>query len=214
MQDTETDRGDSPCEEEELVQPVLLPFHIVSTSATDIRFTYSICLKEHDRRPISYNSVICKQGMHQRLPNTLQFLRHVERLNMIVQIPDLGALIIANQAGRAMILTMTKSVHRKDHYGFRVDWILPFRGQEEQGLRPEVQLVGMAVSPIQGREGLDSYSRFDPPDPYAEQLRKPVEHPRRYRLFLFYSDHTVLSYEMKRTLPTKDPGVQNRVFLL
>lgn len=134
---------------------------------------------------------------------------------MILQIPELGAIAVGNQAGRVMLLTMTKSVHDKSRYGFRVDWLLPFKSQEDQGLRPEVSLTGMAVSPIQGREMMENYNNgFDPPTGlYADEVRKPSEPPRRHRLFLFYRDHTILSYEITRSPAAKDMGVQDRVIL-
>jgi hypothetical protein len=201
-------------QEDVIVQPAVIPFHILSTSLTDIRLLYNIRPKEDDVRPISYDSVICKQGVHQNLPRSLHVLIHVERLNMVLQIPELGAVAIGNQAGRVMLITMTKSVHYKNRYGFRVDWLLPFKSQEDQGLRPELPLIGMAAGPIQGREMMESYNGFDPSlSPYAEEVRKPFEPPRRHRLFLFYRDHTVLSYEIKRSPAAKDIGVQDRVLL-
>lgn len=124
---------------------------------------------------------------------------------MIVQIPELGAVAIGNQIGRVMLLTTTMAPDFGG--GFRVDALLPFKSQEEKGLRPTVPLLGMAVGPIQGRETMDqSNSRFDPPDPRAEE-GKPLATPRRYRLFLFYTDHTILSYEITRLPAAEDMGV-------
>lgn len=189
----------------------MLPFHVLTTSESDIRVLYSVCIKKHDRRPISYNSVICTRGLSQKTPGSIQSLKGMGRLNMILQIPELGAVAIGNQVGRVMLLTMTKSADYR--CGFRVDWILPLKSQEEQDLRPEVPLMGMAVGPIQGRGAMDNYSRNDLPDQHSEELWNPLEYPRRYRLFLLYCDHTVLSYEIKRSPAAKDLGVQDRILL-
>ena len=130
---------------------------------------------------------------------------------MILQIPELGAVAIANQVGRVMLLTMTKSAEYP--CGFRIDWILPLKSQEAQDLRPEKALMGMAVGPIQGREALENYSRFDYLKQCGNELGNPLEHPRRYRLFLMYCDHTVLSYEIIRSPAANKLGAQDRILL-
>lgn len=130
---------------------------------------------------------------------------------MILQIPELGAVAIANQVGRVMLLTMTKSAD--PHCGFRVDCILPLKSQEAQDLRPEKALMGMAIGPVQDRESLENYSRFDHPKQYGNELENWLEHQRRYRLFLMYCDHTVLSYEITRSPTANEIGVQDRMIL-
>lgn len=187
---------------------IMLPFDILFTSKSDIRVLYSICIKGNVRRPdISYDSVRCIEPMYQKLPRRVQRLAHTERLNMILQIPELGAIVIGNQIGRVMLLTMTTS--EEFRCGFRVDWLLPLKSQEEKEHRPEVPLLGMAVSPIQGRETMNKCnSQFDPPDP-----RNPLETPRTHRLFLLYCDHTILSYEITRSPAARDTRVQHRTLL-
>lgn len=130
---------------------------------------------------------------------------------MILQIPELGAIVIANQVGRVMLLTMTKSADYP--CGFRIDWILPLKSQEARDLRPEKALMGMAVGPIHGREALENYSRFDDPERYGNELGNPLEYPRRYRLFLMYCDHTVLSYEIIGSTAANEFGAQDRIIL-
>ena len=75
--------------------------------------------------------------------------------------------------------------------------ILPTLSQEQQGVRPEVPLLGMAVSPVQGQE-MKAYS---PSNSAAEvdKRRKP-EAQGRYRLLMMYYDHTLLSYEISSGL--------------
>lgn len=212
-EDKNVTRTDQSSEKEKpTAVTAVLPFHLLFTSRFDIGVLYSIRIKANDLTPIAYDSVVCARGLSQKMPRSLTSLRHVERLNMILQIPELGAVAIANQAGRVMLLTMTNSAEYR--CGFRVDWILPLRTQEEKELRPEVALMGMAVGPIQGREAMDKYSRFDLPDQHSEERWNPLGYPRRYRLFLIYCDHTVLSYEVTRSPAGNDLGAQDRIILL
>ena len=76
-------------------------------------------------------------------------------------------------------------------HGFKVEAILPTLSQEKQGMRPEVPLLGMAVSPVQG-QGMKAYS---PSMTEAEDRRTP-RGEGRYRLLMMYYDHTILSYEI------------------
>ena len=135
----------------------------------------------------------------------LRYMDHFERLNMVIQIPELSVIIVANQLGRVALLTMTKSATTHNQHGFRIDWILPFRTQEDQNLRSELPLIGIAAGPIQCREmmpGGPPGVRDDSPEPFcADALhRYPGSiSTRRYRLFLFYYDNSILSYEFWRS---------------
>jgi hypothetical protein len=68
---------------------------------------------------------------------------------------------------------------------FRLDMILPRKKEEEEGLRPNLPLYGLAVAPLQASSGRASRGR-------------------RWRLILHYYDHTVLSYELSRDGETDD----------
>lgn len=202
---------DSSEEEWPTLARKVLPFHLLFTSKFDIRVLYDVRVQETDLFPVTYNSVMCTRGLCQKMPQSLLALRDTERLNMVVQIPELGAVAIANQVGRVMLLTMTTS--SEFQCGFRVDWILPLKSQEAQHLRPEVALMGMAVGPIQGREAMDDYSRCDLLNQHSNEVGNLLEHPRRYRLFLIYCDHTVLSYEVSRSPAANEFGAQDRIIL-
>lgn len=82
--------------------------------------------------------------------------------------------------------------------------------------RSELPLVGMAVGPVQCRETMpdaslgadddDASVRFCGAD--AQRRVKPAA-ARRYRLFLFYYDHSILSYEFWReTFEQRFEGVR------
>jgi hypothetical protein len=67
----------------------------------------------------------------------------------------------------------------ESYYAFRIDWLLPTAEQEEKGERPEMMLIGIAASPVQGMLGQWEEGK-----------------PRKWRLLLTYADHSVLSYEI------------------
>ena len=201
--------------------PTELPFHILFTTRTDIRVLYNIRVKENDPHPISYDSVTCLRGLRQKISRQLLQLQFMERLNMVLQIPELGAIAIATQVGRVMLLTMTQAKERR--CGCRIDWILPLKSQQAKNLKPPVPLLGLALSPIQSQEtmvtGMEMETHtYDPYDPFVDpwdggKLRVPPETSRRYRLFLVYYDHTVLSYEISRSPAAKGMGLQDRILL-
>lgn len=100
------------------------------------------------------------------------------RLNMATQIRELGIIIVGDQAGRVAVISLTKMRNAPRIKGFRIDRILPTWSEEKAGHRPRTALVGMALGPVSpGQdEGID----------------------RTWRLMLFYYDHTILVYHIKR----------------
>ncbi|KAF2746794.1 hypothetical protein M011DRAFT_468479 [Sporormia fimetaria CBS 119925] len=110
-------------------------------------------------------------------------------------IPELSVFAVASNFGRCAIFSITRFLHKDNtwRYGFRQEHLLPTREQEELPFwrkGPINPLVGIAAGPLQGQ--------FDEPDePEAGQdayVRRPIV--RRWRLFLYYSDHTILTYEL------------------
>ena len=181
---------------------VRLPFNLLQTSELDIQLFYGIqydageSSQSKDAPPIR---VICEQALHQKLPPGLHHLGHIERLNMTAQIPELGVILIGNQAGRVGVLRATRWETLKQP-GFKIECVLPFKSQEEQGLRPKKPLMGVAVGPIQGQENI--------PEPGSAQHisqegklepRTALTSSRRFRLLLVYNDHSVLSYEISHS---------------
>lgn len=198
-----------------------LPFDIFTTTDLDLRFLSNVQTQQESRCPVSYHSVICKKALHQEIPPMLRYIGQYERLNMIIQIPELSVIIVANQLGRVALLTTTKSTKIPDQHGFRVDWILPFRTQEDMNHRPEFPLIGMAAGPMQGREMMPGASTgvgFDSPEIFcddASRQRQKSWFARRYRLFLFYQDNSILSYEFWRsTYEHRYDGVREETELL
>jgi hypothetical protein len=125
------------------------------------------------------------------------------RISMVAHVPELHLVVVGSEIGRVGLLTLTKinpngagaPMQRKlgISRGFRVDWVLPSKRDEEAALRPTSRLYGMAIGPVQesvlgGSSSLllsDSESMTNRP-------------PRKYRLMLHYRDFTILSYEISR----------------
>lgn len=165
-----------------------LPFNILMTSEKDIY------LMSHMRAGRSTGGCMCRDAVHQVIPPSLPALKQIERLNMVHQIPELGVVAVANQAGRVALLTMTFWQPQRQP-GFKIEAILPYMSQEQQGLRPECCLIGMAISPVQGHQSRPPYSEDDAPD--SPPLHR-VKGVRRFRLLMTYANHTILSYEISR----------------
>ena len=185
-----------------------LPFHVFSTTKTDVHFLYNIVYEEKTPKPTACSSVICKKILHQTLPRGMHMLSHMERLNMVLQVPELSLIAVASQTGRVALLTTTKPVDTKRYYGLRIDWFLPLQSQEQARERPEVPLMGMAIGPLQTREMLSCFTRYDSPDP---DMGRGLEVRRRFRLFLVFYNHAVLTYEVSRSPASCDHGIHDRL---
>lgn len=133
-------------------------------------------------------------------PTLISAYAELDRLNMIALLPDLGVVAVASQRGRAAVFSLTEDPTPDDEglttFGLRLDWILPFKSQEECGFRPAGKpLLGIAASPIPGSLGLD-----------ASPGRR-----RRWRLMLTYSDFTILSYEIRLPTEADEVSIQEMV---
>lgn len=102
--------------------------------------------------PHIFSANILRQLMPPDIQMTQQGLEfaHMDRLNMLHVIKEIGVMLIATQTGRVAVCALTRSP--KNLLGLRVDWILPTKRQERRGRRPDLcPLVGIAVAPVQGR---------------------------------------------------------------
>ena len=126
------------------LQPIP-PFAVIQCSASHIRLL--------NVPKVKTPHFFCASALKQTLPRTIERspLIHMDRLNMMQYIPELGIVIIATQIGRCAVCTLTKKSDTGTR-GFRVDWILPTKGQEINGLRPHAPLLGIAAGPVQGRQ--------------------------------------------------------------
>ena len=180
-----------------------LPCNLFTTGALDTCLVEHSCPRRACHSIIEYNAVQCQNALLQKIPPGLDVLKHLERINMIHQLPDLNTVAIATQAGRVGLLTLTYWP-AEQRYGFRIEAILPFKSQEDKGFRPSKPLLGMAIGPIQGYERkVHSQSNIEGEDFSPNS----IEIEGRYRLIMLYYDHTVLSYEVSRPNETGDLSV-------
>ena len=178
-----------------------LPFSLLHTTQVDIHLWRNIAPRSDRKLNVSsglQSRVICQKGIQQAIPPNLRHLQHLERLNMVLQIPELGIVAVGSQAGRVGLLTMTRWQQCVES-GFKIEFILPFHSQEVQGSRPEWPLLGIAIGPIQGHETKpDNGSPLGTTDATSTGPRIATRSSRRFRLMMVYYDHTILSYEISR----------------
>jgi len=154
------------------------------------------CLREH---PMT----VCKDVLKQYIPAHLHHLSHFDRMNMLIHIPELSLVIVGSQVGRVALVTLTRpsfpigkvqvvrpTNNKRETLGqdfsFRIDKVLPLRSQEALKQRPSQPLLGIAASPMRESERkMREYSAGG-------------KRPTRFRLLLYYYDHTILSYELER----------------
>jgi len=123
-----------------------------------------------------------------------------QRMSMLHPIPELGAVLLGSLSGRVALLRLTRppspaSARPRVRRAFRVEWVLPRADDERRGLRPHYCLLGMAVSP-QPQSGLEGLRLTRP------AARDTGLYPKRWRIMLHYTEHTILQY----TLELTDPG--------
>ncbi|KAF1844902.1 uncharacterized protein K460DRAFT_100437 [Cucurbitaria berberidis CBS 394.84] len=134
-----------------------------------------------------------------------------DRMCYFSQIPELGVFIVASPLGRAAIFSIywtTKTGNPLPQYAFKLEYILPFRSRNEKvvsevGVRGE-RLVGVAVGPVQGM--LDK-----PQDGEGAVDGESLAQSRRWRLLMYHTDHTVLSFEISRQRASESPALSELV---
>jgi len=134
---------------------------------------------------------ICKNIVRRSRVANDEGVARFERLCFLKIIPELSLLVVASQAGRAALMTLTKpSVYSGNGpvVNFRLDLVLPHKGEDEDGhRRVAAPLYGMAIAPVQTTP--EKHKRLG---------------PRRWRLVMQYYDSTILSYEISRDDETSD----------
>ncbi|KAF2478837.1 hypothetical protein BDY17DRAFT_60335 [Neohortaea acidophila] len=190
-----------------------LPCPILHASVRDI-YLLQPSHQATQRGPHAPPTLGFANPLRQRIDHRMAFLLHFQRLNMTAYIPDLGAVIIASQKGRAIVLALTKITAE-------TEW-------EEEMLLASSSTPGAASGGSVGKQG--SKQHRPPPWtqktiyamrvqcilPFAEQ-EKAHERPfaplhglaaaplqgceagrQRWRVLMMYQDHSVLSYEISR----------------
>ncbi|KAL8800189.1 MAG: hypothetical protein Q9182_005347 [Xanthomendoza sp. 2 TL-2023] len=180
-----------------------LPFNVLCTDELNVRLCHSI---QHRRaiRPSRFEEIIYPSVLKQSLHPQDGHLKRLQRLNMVLQVPELGVVIVGDQMGRVALLTVThrrreSKTRAEDGDGLRIEAFLPFKSQEDAGLRPKTELLGVAVGPVQGHERNRADVLGEDDGSFGTRTTaRSFMRCRPYRLMLYYRDHTVLSYEIKR----------------
>lgn len=142
-------------------------------------------------------------------------MRLAQRCSMLLTIPELHLVVLGSMCGRVALLTLTKppdahataedhGLPRRPRRTFRIDSVLPFKSNEDEFQRPQVCLLGISVSPVPETESVVGMRRRRP-TAYGGRRRgagaspeMEPEAPRRWRLLLYYMDHTILQYEIAK----------------
>ncbi|KAL8644327.1 MAG: hypothetical protein Q9210_007308, partial [Variospora velana] len=91
-----------------------LPFHVLHTTQRDIRLFHTLAAAPPSKQDIpcvpSKREVLCSAPLHQQQqpyawPHASLPL---ERLNMVLQVPELGMMAVGDQRGRVALMTMTR----------------------------------------------------------------------------------------------------------
>ncbi|KAL8740667.1 MAG: hypothetical protein Q9190_006656 [Brigantiaea leucoxantha] len=206
-----------------------LPFHVLHTTQHIISLFHHIDHAADVGIPCSYYMNICREPLVQDTARQLAGLRQSQRLNMVLQVPELGLVAIANQIGRVAIIVMTRSPFsppsstesppnkrkakgetdsKKQDVGFRLERFLPTKGQgyDDDGL-PLGVLAGIAIAPMQGHEDKPKRGDETPDVSLSRREKRGEGSGRKWRLMMMYRNHTVLSYEISRRKGWWDDGL-------
>ncbi|KAF5006607.1 hypothetical protein FDECE_7002 [Fusarium decemcellulare] len=166
---------------------------LLRTYEKDVELRTFSQLSEDD--PVEFG-VICPDVLNFGLFRDATLRQHfhaTSRLNMIALAPELSLMAIGSPTGRVVLLTLTRKAVPTEHeegiweHGFRVEWVLPTRSDEEVHRRVLRPMHGMAMGPVQVDDGVGGEVGSGGP-----------AMPRRYRLMLHYRNHDILSYELTR----------------
>jgi hypothetical protein len=170
-------------------------------------------------------TVFCREFVKILPPNNRQ-LEMIDRLNMVIHIPELSIIVSATQGGRAGIFRLTRvgedCVMRLDYmlprvapnYARNVSRWAPPEQEEGYDIPHAIQwpLLGIAASPVQGKELGKSRAGSDVSSGARRRRDRQrgggwrgIEGRRRWRLMMVYMNGTVLSYELGRE--REDEGV-------
>jgi hypothetical protein len=144
---------------------------------------------------LGYPTISMNQPLKQYIPWHIQWALDVSapslmgiwnRISLHASIPELGVIVVGAYNGRCGIISLMQgeSVTGETTYFWKLDWLLPFQDQERKGDRPGTYLIGLSVSPIQGMSG-----------------RRSDGVARKWRLMLYYLNHSILAYEIWRDPP-------------
>lgn len=129
------------------------------------------------------------------------------RLCYLAQVGELGIFVVGSPIGRAAVFSLyyTKSSPKSEpEYGFKLEYMLPFdRNNDRQVFGvPYARLLGIAVAPVQGTTDISGESVL---------TEQNTPQNRRWRLLMYYTDHTVLSFELSKRSQMMTPDVHELI---
>jgi hypothetical protein len=123
-------------------------------------------------------------------PKLLEPACSTDRHCFFTQIPELGLFIIASPVGRVGVFSLycVEDNNLGLRYGFRLEYLLPCEEGDDRKLveMPTGRAIGVAVGPVQGMFGKRGEE--------GEEMLQP----RRWRVLVYYTDHSVLSFEVAK----------------
>lgn len=183
-----------PRQDEQALAKYANRFHLLRTYEKDIEMRGFCHSKETGRKEFG---VLCPDALnfgHFRDQGLRHHFHATSRLNMFAHAPELALVVIGSPTGRVVLLTLTRLAVPIDRpegvweHGFRVEWVLPTRADEEAHRKVLRPLHGMALGPVQSGDG----------DGDGDGTGRNAALPPRYRLMLHYRNHDILSYEITR----------------
>ena len=156
----------------------------------------------------------------------MESLMSCDRHCFFSQIPELGIFIVGSPAGRAGVFSLyyTRDQNTGEpRYGFKLEYLLPFRSGNETEITggPIERLLGVAVAPVQGKAMMSTFvcitHRYTGMFDTSENIEVPDQRgllslqPRRWRLMMYYMDHTVLSFELSKRRMGESPSLGDMV---
>ena len=139
-------------------------------------------------------SVVCPGVVVYKTNETAMMRRLFDatsRLNMTAHVPELCLVVVGSAQGNVVLVTPTRLAkpikyrRGKWKHGFRVEYVLPRRSDQEARKTPDRPLHGIAVGPVA-------------PDGDATSAATP----KRFRLMIHFRNHEILTYELTREQQT------------
>lgn len=137
------------------------------------------------------------------------------------QIPELGLFVVASPNGRAGIFSLTKSssssnsnlssqVRLRPSYSLQLEYVLPFANDDETKIWDvnDTRLIGVAAGPVQGM--LDKTTGGDRGD-HDLLVNNSKPGNRRWRLLMYFTDHTILAFELGKRREVGSPTISELI---
>ncbi|KAF2626996.1 hypothetical protein BU25DRAFT_411100 [Macroventuria anomochaeta] len=124
-------------------------------------------------------------------------------------IPELGVFIIASPNGRAGIFALTRTNSKNQArplYSFHLEYVLPFVNDDENKVWDVegARLIGVAAGPVQCMLDRSDELNDDDEDVVREDTKLGT---RRWRVMMYFTDHTVLAFELGKRRVSETPEV-------